>query len=86
MPAPTFIPVGGYTDVTEVISANGQAAVIAEVDKLLALIPDTSHPNAQNSPPSGVAPLYDKFSPELADALRTEIAALKAAIDAAPTA
>lgn len=86
MATPDLLPVGGYANVTEVISANGQAAVIAEIDKLLALIPDTSHPTAQNSPPSGVAPLFDKIAPEVADALRVEIAALKTAIDAAPTA
>lgn len=80
MASPSFIPVGGYTNVTQVISAAAQTAVLAEVDKLLALIPDPTVGGG------GVAPFYDAFRPEIAAALRLEIAALKAAIDAAPTA
>jgi len=85
MPSPSEIPVGGYSDVTEVVSAAAQTEILAEIDKLLALVPDTDHSNAQASPPQGTAPLYDKWSPELANAIRVEIAALKTAIDNAPT-
>lgn len=78
-----LIPVGGYANVTEVISAAGQAAVIVEVNKLLALIPDT---DTKSPSPTGEIPFFDKMHPEVASALRLEIAALVVAIDAAPTA
>lgn len=77
MAAPTF---GGYTAVTEVISAAGQTAVLAQINKLLALIPD---PTSSATPAS---PDFNVIDPRLATQLRLEIAALKTAIDAAPTA
>lgn len=83
MATPDEIPVGGYSDVTEVVSAAAQTEILAEVDKLLALVPDV---DTTDPAPEGSAPLYDKWPPELASAIRAEIAALKSAIDAAPTA
>ena len=72
-------PFGGYVDVTEVVSAAAQTEIIAEVEKLAALIPtptDQLHPH----------PEFDSIRPEYAAKLHAEIDALQAAIDAAPTA
>ena len=73
-------PFGGYTDVTEVVSANAQTEILAEVDKLAALIPDGS---AGDQP--ATKPEFDAIRPDYAVKLHAEITALKAAIDAAPT-
>lgn len=81
---PNLIPVGGFTNLTQTVSSAAKAEIVAEFAKLTALIPNTDHPTAQNAPPSGAPPLYDKWPPELALALRTEVAALLAAINAAP--
>lgn len=77
------IPVGGYANVTEVISAAAQTAVLAEINKFIALIPAET---GASTDVHGVAPFYDFIPPPVASALRTELAALKTAIDAAPTA
>lgn len=78
-------PFGGYADVTEVITANGQAAVIVEVNKLRALIqdPDVLAGNEHNV--SSASPDFDRIHPALARQFLVEIDALIAAIDAAPT-
>ena len=75
MPKPTF---GGYTNVTAVIGAAGQTALQAQIDLFVALIPN---PAVAMSSPS---PVFDGMHPNTADQLRTELAALKAAIAAAP--
>lgn len=80
---------GGYADVTEVISANGQAAVIAEIAKLSALIKDPAQEENQALvpyPTPSPSPDFDRIHPALARQLHEELAALIAAIDAAPTA
>lgn len=69
----------GVANVTEVISAAGQAAVIAEINKVKALI----HAGTATS---AAKPIFDGVNPEYAHQLRLEIDALIAAIDAAPTA
>ena len=75
---PTF---GGYTDITEVVTAALNTELTAEIAKLTALIPDiTADPPVQAAHPD-----FDQIHPRLADQLRAEIAALQAAIDAAPT-
>lgn len=79
MAEPTF---GGYAAVTEVVSAAAQTAILAECTKLLALIPDADGPSGY----AAVSPDFNMIHPKLATQLRAEIAALKVAIDAAPTA
>lgn len=72
-------PYGGFSDVTNVIAAAAQTAVVAQVALLKALIPDIT---------AGVSaghPDFDLIPPEMAVKLRAEIDALSAAIDAAPT-
>lgn len=71
---------GGYTNVTDVISGAAQTAVLARIDLFLALFPD---PEAAHQP---VHPDFDLVHPNTAAQIRAEIAALKVAIDAAPTA
>ena len=74
-------PFGGYANVTEVVSAAAQTAILAEIDKLAALIPDGS---AGDQP--AAHPEFDSIRPDYAVKVHAEITALKAAIDAAPTA
>lgn len=68
--------VGGYTTGTNPITALAQTDVLAQIDKLKALIPDptASVPAAH--------PDFDQISPQVATRLRAEIDALKVAIDA----
>lgn len=75
------VPVGGYSDITKIVSAAAQTAILAEIDKLIALIPQQT---GSSSDVPGPAPFYDGFRPEIAAALRDELDALKTAIDAAP--
>lgn len=87
MATPTFIPVAGVADITEVVSANAQTEINGEIDKIIALIPDTNHPTAQNTAQTGgKVPEYDRWPPSLASQMRAELADLKVHIDAAPTA
>ena len=74
-------PFGGYTNVADVVSAAAQTTILAECDKLKALIPAQS----ATSSASASTPDFDQIPPHTAAKLRTEIDALKAAIDAAPT-
>lgn len=85
MASPVEIPVAGVSAITEVVSAAAQTEIIGELNLVLALIPDTAHPTAQTTPPSGAAPMYDIWPPALADWMRAELIALRTAIDAAPT-
>lgn len=73
---------GGYANVTQATSAAAQTAIIAEVNKFKALIPDPTDTDPGPKP----HPDFDQISPALAYKLRKEIDALTAAIDAAPTA
>lgn len=84
MATPTVIPVAGLVAFSNAIASGLKTEINANLDLILALIPNTTHPTAQTTPPSGVSPLYDKWPPELALAMRTEITALKTAVSAAP--
>ena len=76
---PTF---GGYTAPTGPITQVIQDEILAEIDKLLALIPDiTADPPVQAAHPD-----FDQIHPRMAEQLRLEIGALKTAIDATPVA
>lgn len=74
-------PFGGYANVTEVITAAAQTEVLAEIDKLKALITDPNDTTGLEPP----HPDFIDIPPHTADKLRSEIDALKTAIDAAPT-
>lgn len=67
-----------YTTPTEIISAAAQVEILALIDVFATAIGGTAQ---DNSYPNG-----RDISPQLKDRLLLEIAALKAAIDAAPTA
>lgn len=84
MATPTLIPVAGLVAFSNSIAAGLKTEINANLDLILALIPNTTHSTAQATPPQGVSPLYDKWPPELALAMRTEITALKTAVTAAP--
>lgn len=73
-------PLSGMTNVTEVVSAAAQTQILARINLIKALIPD---PTAGTSAPTGD---HDAIKPHMATALRTELDALIAAVDAAPTA
>lgn len=79
-------PFGGYTDVTEVISAAAQAQITANVNKLLALIPDP--PPEGLVPPGSSAkmpsPDFERIHPQTARQLTAEVKALQTAIGNAP--
>lgn len=82
---PTF---GGYTVPTGPIAAPAQAEVIAQIQKLKDLIPDTEA--SQGPSPTGPAvssahPDFDTIVPERCVQLRLELDALMTAIDATPT-
>jgi hypothetical protein len=77
-----FQAVGAYANVSNVVSAAAQTAILAEVEKLGALI----DMNGAGSEGSMASPEFDRLHPALSKQLRAEIDALKAAIDAAPTA
>lgn len=74
-------PFGTYT-ITQVISAAAQTEILAAIDSFLALLPNSSTGAAA----SGDMPDADAIRPEYETKVRVEIAALRAAIDAAPTA
>ena len=67
----------GYTDVTNVITAAGQAAVIVQINLLKDLIPDLTAV-------ASTKPDFDEIPPHTAEKLRAEIDLLIIAIDAAP--
>ena len=72
-------PFGGYTTPANAISAAAQTELLAELDKLRALIARTE---GQSQP----HPDFDLIHPETANKLVAEIDALKTAIDATATA
>ena len=79
------IPIGAYTDVSDVIATAAAAKIVLEFDKLMAFIPDPEADDADTVGVSGAAPDYDNVPPAYAVHIRAEIAALRAAIAAAPT-
>ena len=86
-------PFGTYADVTNVVSAAAQTEIIALLTELQTLIPGT--PSAfgagSGTPVTSASeapmphPEFDKMQQDLADRLNVEIAAIKTAIDNAPT-
>lgn len=70
---------GGYSNVTQVVSAGAQTAILAQVAKLKALLPDITQNVVATTPD------FDRIPPETSVRLRAEVDALSAAIDAAPT-
>lgn len=75
---------GGYVNATEVISAAAQTQILAKIDQFIALIPDPSKKSDLQAPTPHSD--FDLVHPQTARQYRIELAALKAAIDAAPTA
>ena len=67
-----------FTVPTQVISAAAQAQVLAQIDVVRNAIPDPTTGR------SATHPDWDQMHPRMAEQLRAELAALKAAIDAAP--
>ncbi len=80
MVSPVFVPVANVSNVTDIIIAAAQAAVILEINKVKALIPDITQSVSASHPD------YDLIDPQTAVNLRAEIDALIVAIDAAPIA
>lgn len=78
MAVPTLGAVGGYVNVANVISAAAQTAVLAEIDKLTALLVPTDGKKA-------ASPDFLGLDKAMSSKIAVEIAALKVAIDAAPT-
>lgn len=74
-----------YTTPTEAISAAAQAEVLALIDLVIALIPNPAY-NATSSRQGTGGHYLDEMAPVAAEILRNELATLKVAIDAAPTA
>lgn len=78
-------PFGGYTDLTEVVSAAAKAQLDTQLAKLQALIPTA----AQLAPPASgtksASPDFDQFHPNQAQAVHAELDGFKAAYQAAPT-
>lgn len=74
------VPVVTAADVTGVVDATAAAEIVVLIAAFLALLPDSA-----NGTP-GATPDYDAIRPELETNLRAEMAAISAAIAAAPTA
>ena len=66
--------------ITRVIVQATQTALNAQIDLIIALIPDPTTLGT-NQP---IHPDFDRIPPHTAELLRAELAALKTAIDAAP--
>jgi hypothetical protein len=80
----TKIPVGGYAAIAVSGNfANLRAAVLVELDKFIALIPNVDATIATVQGVSGAIPEYDTVDPFLARSYREELAALRARIAAA---
>lgn len=73
-------PFGGYSDVTEVLTAKSVSQMDANITALLALIPDPS----DTTPTSAATPDFDQIPPHTAEKLRAEILALQDAYQANP--
>lgn len=81
---PTF---GGYSAPTGPITQSVQDEIIAEIDKLKALIPDilaSQGPTPTGPAVSSAHPDFDTIDPERCVQLRLELDALITAIDATP--
>lgn len=68
----------GYADITRIIAAATQTAILAQIDLLKELIPDGTAQGA-------ISPDFKDIPAHTSTKLRLEIDLLKAAIDAAPT-
>lgn len=80
----TKVPVGGYSAIAVSSNfANLKAAVLVELDKFIALIPNVDATLATTQGVSGAIPEYDTVDPLLARLYRAELAALRAVIAAA---
>lgn len=78
------VPVGGYSAIAVSSNfANLRAAVLVELDKFIALIPNVDATLATTAGVNGLAPEYDTVDPVLARMYRAELAALRAVIAAA---
>lgn len=71
-------PFAGVAAITEVVSAAAQTEINGEIDKIIVLLTQTE---GQSLP----KPDWDHIPKHTADKLVAELAALKVAIDAAPT-
>lgn len=76
-----LVPMGTYADVTGVVDATAASEIDALIDLLLAYVPDVA---TQDPSPTGEAPNYDKWHPEVAVHIRAEIEAIRDAVAAAP--
>lgn len=85
--ADNFVGVfGDYTNVTQVVTAAAKAQIIADIEKLRALV---SFPTTYSSTTGNKAMPHTDFDlmpPHLINQLNREITALEAAINAAPVA
>lgn len=80
----TFVPVAGVAAIAVGgVFATLKTAVVTELDKVTALIPNIDAATASTAGVTGAMPSYDHFPPILARNLRAELAALRAAIVAA---
>jgi hypothetical protein len=77
---------GGFADVTSVLGDTVRAAVLAEIDKLVALLPTGAVVAIGSSGERESLTDFDQIMPHTAAKIQAEIAALRAAVDAAPTA
>lgn len=78
------VPVGGYAAIAVSGNfANLKTAVLVELDKYIALIPNIDAAGVATAGVSGVAPEFDTVDPVLARIYRAELAALRAVIAAA---
>ena len=79
------IPIGVYTDVTGVVDGTAAAEIVLIFDEMLRFVPDPEATDAPIVGASGEAPDFDNVPPAYSVHIREEIAALRAAIAAAPT-
>ena len=78
-------PFGGYTNITQVISAAAKTALDTELDKLYALIPTAVQLAPPGSGTKTPSPDFERIHPDQAQAIRAELDGFKAAYQAAPT-
>lgn len=78
------VPVAGVAAISVAASfANLKTAVVTELNKVIALIPNPDGSTATTAGVAGTAPMYDEIPPIIARNLRAELAALSAVITAA---
>lgn len=80
----TNVPVAGVAAIAVSSNfANLKTAVVTELNKVIALIPNPDASTAGTAGVAGSAPNYDEWHPVVARNMRAELAALSAAITAA---